>query len=96
MLSKEVGPPVTDAAVQARYDQEIAGKPGEEEVHARHILVENEAEAKKIIAELKGGADFAALAKQYSKDPAARSRAATSASSRRTTWCRNSPPPPSR
>ena len=30
-----------------------------------------EAEAKKIIAQLKGGGDFAALAKQYSKDPGA-------------------------
>ena len=69
MLSKEVGPSVTDEAVHARYDQDIAGKPGEEEVHARHILVESEAEAKKIIAQLKGGGDFAALAKQYSKDP---------------------------
>ena len=69
MLSKEVGPSVTDDAVHARYDQEIAGKPGEEEVHAKHILVDNEAEAKKIIADLKGGADFAALAKQHSKDP---------------------------
>ena len=56
MLSKEVGPTVTDDAVHARYDQDIAGKPGEEEVHAKHILVDNEAEAKKIIAELKGGA----------------------------------------
>ena len=71
VLSKEVGPTVTDAAVHARYDQDIAGKPGEEEVHAKHILVDNEADAKKIIAELKGGADFAALAKQYSKDPSA-------------------------
>ncbi len=69
MLSKEVGPTITDDAVRARYDQEYAGKPGEEEVHARHILVDTEAEAKKIIADLKGGADFAALAKQYSKDP---------------------------
>ena len=69
MLSKEVGPSITDAAVHARYDQDIAGKPGEEEVHAKHILVDSEAQAKKIIAELKGGADFAALAKQYSKDP---------------------------
>ena len=69
MLSKEVGPSVTDEAVHARYDQELAGKPGEEEVHARHILVDSEAEAKKIIAQLKGGGDFAALAKQYSKDP---------------------------
>jgi peptidyl-prolyl cis-trans isomerase C len=69
MLSKEVGPTITDDAVRARYDQDYAGKPGEEEVHARHILVDSEADAKKIIADLKGGADFAALAKQYSKDP---------------------------
>jgi peptidyl-prolyl cis-trans isomerase C len=71
VLSKEVGPTVTDAAVHARYDQDIAGKTGEEEVHAKHILVDNEADAKKVIAELNGGADFAALSKQYSKDPSA-------------------------
>ena len=71
VLSKDVGPSVTDAAVRARYDQEIAGKPGEDEVHAKHILVDNEADAKKIIAELNGGADFATLAKKYSKDPTA-------------------------
>lgn len=69
ILNKEVGPTVTDDAVRARYQKEIAGKPGEEEVHAKHILVDTEAEAKKIIAQLKAGADFAALAKQYSKDP---------------------------
>jgi peptidyl-prolyl cis-trans isomerase C len=69
VLNKEVGPSVTDEAVRARYDQEFAGKPGEEEVHAKHILVDSEAEAKKIIGQLKGGGDFAALAKQYSKDP---------------------------
>ena len=69
MLSKEVSPSVTDEAVHARYDKDIAGKQGEEEVHAKHILVDNEAEARKIIAQLKGGADFGALAKQSSKDP---------------------------
>jgi peptidyl-prolyl cis-trans isomerase C len=69
VLNKEVSPSVTEDAVHARYDQEIAGKPGEDEVHAKHILVDSEAEAKKIIGRLKGGADFAALAKQYSKDP---------------------------
>jgi peptidyl-prolyl cis-trans isomerase C len=69
MLSKVVGPTVTDDAVRARYQRDIASKPGEDEVHARHILVDNEDLAKKIIVELKGGADFAALAKQYSKDP---------------------------
>src|SRR6202020_899274 len=62
---------VTDEAVKAHYDQDVAGKGGEPEVHARHILVGDEATAKKVIAELKKGGDFAALSKQYSKDPGA-------------------------
>ena len=44
---------------------------GQEEVHARHILVETEDEAKAIVEQLKGGADFATLAKEKSKDPGA-------------------------
>jgi peptidyl-prolyl cis-trans isomerase C len=71
LIGKLVRPEVTDDAVKARYQQEFAGKPGETEVHARHILVSDEATAKKIIAELKKGGDFAALSKQYSKDPSA-------------------------
>jgi peptidyl-prolyl cis-trans isomerase C len=71
LLGKVVRPQVTDEAVKARYDQDVAGKAGEPEVHARHILVPDEATAKKIIAELKKGGDFAALSKQYSKDPGA-------------------------
>jgi peptidyl-prolyl cis-trans isomerase C len=71
LISKEVGPKVSEEAVRARYDQEIAGKPGEEQVRARHILVPTEPEANDIIAQLKKGADFAALAKQHSKDPGA-------------------------
>jgi peptidyl-prolyl cis-trans isomerase C len=71
LLNKVVRPQVTDDAVKARYDEQYAGKPGEEEVHARHILVADEATAKKIIADLKKGGDFAALSKQYSKDPSA-------------------------
>lgn len=71
VLSKQVRPQVSDEAVKARYEQEFANKPGEPEVHARHILVADEPTAKKIIAELKKGGDFAALSKQYSKDPGA-------------------------
>jgi peptidyl-prolyl cis-trans isomerase C len=71
LITKEVGPKVSEDAVRARYDREVAGKPGEEEVHARHILVPTEAEAKDIIAQLNKGTDFAALAKQHSKDPGA-------------------------
>lgn len=68
-LQKQVAPQVTEAALHAKYDAEYAGKSGTEEVHARHILVPTEAEAKDVIAQLDKGADFATLAKKYSKDP---------------------------
>jgi peptidyl-prolyl cis-trans isomerase C len=73
LISQEVGPTITEDAIKARYQKDVAGKPGEEEVHARHILVPSEAQAKKIIADLNGGADFIALAKANSTDPAAAS-----------------------
>lgn len=71
ILTREVKPQLSEAALHALYDKTIAGKPGAEQVHARHILVPTKAEAEKIIAELGKGADFAALAKKYSKDPGA-------------------------
>ena len=71
LLHREVGPQVNDQAVRSRYDRDIAGKPGEAEVHARHILVASEADAAAIIAELKKGGDFAAIAKARSSDPGA-------------------------
>jgi peptidyl-prolyl cis-trans isomerase C len=71
LFHREVGPLVTDQAVRARYDRDIAGKPGPEEVHARHILVGSEADANAIIAEIKKGGDFAAIAKARSSDPGA-------------------------
>jgi peptidyl-prolyl cis-trans isomerase C len=70
-LHHDVDPEVTDAALKARYDRDIAGKAGELEIHARHILVPDEATAKKVIEALKKGGDFAALSKEYSKDPGA-------------------------
>ncbi|GAA4501933.1 peptidylprolyl isomerase [Gluconacetobacter tumulicola] len=69
-LSQKVTPTLTDAAIQAYYDQNYANKKPEQEVHARHILVATEAEAKDIIKQLKGGADFAALATKLSTDKA--------------------------
>jgi peptidyl-prolyl cis-trans isomerase C len=71
LIAKEVAPGITEAAIRAKYDKEVAGKPGEEEVHARHILVATEDAAKKLILELKTGADFATVAKANSTDPGA-------------------------
>jgi len=60
--------PVKDADVQAEYDKLSKSQSAEKEFKARHILVEAEDTAKKLIAELKAGAKFEDLAKQ-SKDP---------------------------
>ena len=60
---------VTEAAILARFNQEYANRPATDEVRARHILVGSEAEAKSVLAELKGGADFATVARVVSKDP---------------------------
>jgi peptidyl-prolyl cis-trans isomerase C len=62
---------VSEEAMHQTYDDAVRSASGEEEVRARHILVENEDEAKAILEELKGGIDFAELAKQKSKDPGA-------------------------
>jgi peptidyl-prolyl cis-trans isomerase C len=74
LITREVGPQIAEPEIRARYDREIAAKPGEEEVHARHILVATEAEAKAIIAELNKGADFAEIAKTRSTDPSAKAQ----------------------
>ncbi len=72
LLTRELAALVTDAAVRQRFDRDNAGRRGEEEVHARHILVRTETEARQVIADLaRPGADFAAIAKQRSIDPGA-------------------------
>jgi peptidyl-prolyl cis-trans isomerase C len=60
--------PVTDADIKAEYDK-FAAANGGKEYRARHILVEKEADAAKLIADLKKGAKFEDLAKKNSKDP---------------------------
>jgi peptidyl-prolyl cis-trans isomerase C len=59
---------VTEDAVKALYEKKLKDNPPPEEVRAAHILVKTEDEAKAIIEQLKGGADFAALAKEKSTD----------------------------
>jgi len=58
----------SDAEVTARYNALIKDAGGKE-YHLHHILVDNELQAKDLIAKIKGGASFEDLAKQYSKDP---------------------------
>lgn len=60
---------VTDEALQAAYDAQYANAPVEQEWKSQHILVETEDEAKAIVAELEGGADFGELAKEKSTGP---------------------------
>jgi peptidyl-prolyl cis-trans isomerase C len=59
---------VNEADAKKIFDERISSVKPEEEVHARHILVETEAEAKEVAERLKKGEDFAALAKEKSKD----------------------------
>ena len=58
----------TDAEVTARYNALIKDAGGKD-YHLHHILVDNEQQAKDLIAKIKAGASFEDLAKQFSKDP---------------------------
>jgi peptidyl-prolyl cis-trans isomerase C len=63
---------LTEDKLRQRFARAMAGFKGEEEVSARHILVETEAEARAAIKALEGGADFARLARDKSVDPTAK------------------------
>jgi len=69
LLAGEGKAATTDDAMKKVYEEASKQITGEQEVRARHILVETEDEAKAIKAELDKGADFAELAKKKSKDP---------------------------
>jgi peptidyl-prolyl cis-trans isomerase C len=71
LLTDEAKAATTDAAMRKVYEEAAQQMGGDEEVRARHILVESEDEAKQLADELKKGGDFADLAKKKSKDPGA-------------------------
>ncbi|MBE7220360.1 MAG: peptidylprolyl isomerase [Caulobacteraceae bacterium] len=60
---------VTPEAEKKVYDDAAKAQPPETEIHARHILVPTEAEAKAALARVKNGEDFAKVADEVSKDP---------------------------
>jgi peptidyl-prolyl cis-trans isomerase C len=71
LLATEGKSATTDDSMKKVYEEASKQITGEQEVHARHILVESEDEAKAVKEELNKGADFAELAKKKSKDPGA-------------------------
>lgn len=72
-LDREVKKAVTPEAVRKLYDDTVKNVKPEQEVHARHILVETEDEAKQAQTRLKAGEDFGKLAGEVSKDPGSKS-----------------------
>lgn len=62
--------PITDEQVEHEYQRFLTEDLGEE-LHARHILVTDEDEARALIARLDEGADFAELAREHSQDGSA-------------------------
>ncbi|POA99905.1 hypothetical protein C2134_03960 [Chromobacterium sinusclupearum] len=63
---------ISDADIKARYDQEVAKYAGTKELHAYQITLSSQADAQKLIAQLKKGGKFEELAKTRSIDPNAK------------------------
>jgi peptidyl-prolyl cis-trans isomerase C len=68
-LGQRLDSAVTEEALRQRYQRFVEENPPQDEVRASHILVGTEEEAKRIIADIAGGADFAAIAREKSIDP---------------------------
>ena len=70
-LEEKIEEGMTEEAIKGAYEKFVEESKGGEEVRASHILVETEAQAKELIAELDGGAEFFELAKSKSIGPTA-------------------------
>ncbi len=71
MLQSEAKAATTEEAMRKVYDDATKQLAGQKEVHARHILVKTEEEAKAVAEELKKGGDFGEIAKAKSQDSSA-------------------------
>jgi peptidyl-prolyl cis-trans isomerase C len=69
LMSRESKKALTPEAARKLFDDTIKTLTPEEEVRARHILVEKQDEAKAALARLRKGEDFAKVAAELSKDP---------------------------
>lgn len=65
--------PISEAELKKEYER-LKPQMATKEYRARHILVNSEEEAKKIIEELKGGGSFEKMAAEKSKDPGSKGR----------------------
>lgn len=68
-FEKVISKSVEEGDVKSFYDEHIGTRKPEDEVRARHILVETKEKAQEIFAKLKEGSDFVALAKENTTDP---------------------------
>lgn len=68
-FERSVKATVSETEARRLYDAQIAAARPQEEVRARHILVESESKAKEVFELIAHGEDFARMAKQHSKDP---------------------------
>lgn len=68
-LEREIKKALTEDKLREEYDRLISDIDDVKETKARHILLEEEAIAKEVIQKLKDGADFSALAQEYSTGP---------------------------
>ena len=60
---------INEVEAKKYYETQMGATKPEEEVRARHILVDSKEQARELFEKLAHGSDFAQLAKQYSKDP---------------------------
>lgn len=68
-FDKSVKGAVSDAEAKKFYDAQVGQLKPQSEIEARHILVESQDKAKEIFEKIAHGADFAQMAKEFSKDP---------------------------
>lgn len=68
LVESLVAKEVNEESIQRMYNEQVQLQQLDDEVRIRHIIVEDQTTADKVIADLQAGGDFAALAFEYSTD----------------------------